>query len=487
MLPYKTLIKVDRDSIVPLYIQVCNAFISLITDGTLKPSDILPSTRNLALLVGINRNTVKLAYEELISQGWTESIERKGVYVLSTLPSISKKSIGNEPIKNLNQEAFKWTNKFKDVKLGQNFQKTKLAIDDGFPDVRLAPIDELMREYRSISRKFYGRNYLKYGSPQGSENLREALSNYLSTTRGLNASINDLLITKGSQMGIYLSAQLLLDPGDTIAVGMSNYPTADQIFKQAGANLLRIPIDHNGMDVDYLENKLKKQKIKAVYIIPHHHSPTTVTLSMERRLKFLKLAKEHQFAIIEDDYDFDFHYANKTYLPLASIDHNQNVIYLGSITKTFAPALRIGFMTGPANFIYAATALRELIDRQGDTTLEEAFASLFNQGEMNRYYRKALKTYKERRDTFCCLLDTNFSNQITFKVPEGGLAIWAIFNPEIDLMKLSHNALKQGLYLDNGLFYKNEGFATNGIRMGFASLDEKEMIEACAILKKVMY
>ncbi|MDM1097128.1 PLP-dependent aminotransferase family protein [Myroides odoratimimus] len=250
----------DRDSIVPLYIQVCNAFISLITDGTLKPSDILPSTRNLALLVGINRNTVKLAYEELISQGWTESIERKGVYVLSTLPSISKKSISNEPIKKLNQEAFKWTNKFKDVKLGQNFQKTKLAIDDGFPDVRLAPIDELMREYRSISRKFYGRNYLKYGSPQGSENLREALSNYLSTTRGLNASINDLLITKGSQMGIYLSAQLLLDPGDTIAVGMSNYPTADQIFKQAGANLLRIPIDHNGMDVDYLENKLKNKK-----------------------------------------------------------------------------------------------------------------------------------------------------------------------------------------------------------------------------------
>ncbi|MVX35827.1 aminotransferase class I/II-fold pyridoxal phosphate-dependent enzyme [Myroides sp. LoEW2-1] len=330
-------------------------------------------------------------------------------------------------------------------------------------------------------------NYLKYGSPQGSENLREALSNYLSTTRGLNASINDLLITKGSQMGIYLSAQLLLDPGDTIAVGMSNYPTADQIFKQAGANLLRIPIDHNGMDVDYLENKLKKQKIKAIYIIPHHHSPTTVTLSMERRLKFLKLAKEHQFAIIEDDYDFDFHYANKPYLPLASIDHNQNVIYLGSITKTFAPALRIGFMTGPANFIYAATALRELIDRQGDTTLEEAFASLFKQGEMNRYNRKALKTYKERRDTFCSLLDTNFANQITFKVPEGGLAIWAIFNPEIDLIQLSHNALKQGLYLDNGLFYKNEVFSTNGIRMGFASLDEKEMIEACAILKKVMY
>ncbi len=487
MLPYTTLINVDRASSVPLYIQVCNAFIALITAGTLKPSDLLPSTRNLALLLGINRNTVKLAYEELISQGWTESIARKGVYVLSTLPSLSKKNTNSITVKASNQEAFKWNNKFKNVPLGKNFQKTNLAIDDGFPDVRLAPIDELMREYRSISKKFYGRNYLKYGSPKGSEHLRDALSKYLSTTRGLNASVDDLLITKGSQMGIYLAAQLLLEPGDTIAVGVSNYPTADETFKQAGARLLRIPIDQYGMDVDFLENKLKKQTIKAVYIIPHHHSPTTVTLSMERRLKFLQLAKEYQFAIIEDDYDFDFHYANKPYLPLASIDHNQNVIYIGSITKTFAPALRIGFMSGPPSFIHAATALRELIDRQGDTPLEEAFALLFNQGEMNRYYRKALKIYKERRDLFCGLLKANFANEITFKVPEGGLAIWAIFDPNLDLIQLAEKALKQGVYMDNGLFYKNEVFSTNGIRMGFASLDEKEMTEACAILKKVIH
>lgn len=486
MLPYKTLINVDRASTVPLYIQVCNAFISLITAGTLKPSNLLPSTRNLALLLGINRNTVKLAYEELISQGWTESIERKGVYVLSTLPSLAKKNTNRIPVKEINQDAFKWENKFKNVALGKNFQQTPFAIDDGFPDVRLAPIDELMREYRSISKKFYGRNYLKYGSSKGSENLRASLSQYLSTTRGLNVAVDDLLITKGSQMGIYLAAQLLLEPGDTIVVGTSNYPTADVTFKQAGAKLLRIPVDQYGMDADYLESKLKKQSIKAVYIIPHHHSPTTVTLSMERRLKFLKLAKEYQFALIEDDYDFDFHYANKPYLPLASIDHNQNVIYIGSITKTFAPALRIGFMTGPADFIHAATALRELIDRQGDTPLEEAFALLFDQGEMNRYYRKALKIYKERRDLFCDLLKANFANEITFKVPEGGLAIWAVFDPDLDLIQLAEKAFKQGLYLDNGLFYKNEVFSTNGIRLGFASLDEKEMTAACAILKKVI-
>lgn len=486
MLPYKSLIEIDRTSSIPLYIQVCNCFISLITTGTLQAAEILPSTRNLALLIGVDRNTIKLAYEELNSQGWTESIERKGVYVLSSLPILSQKSRNDKKHTAEKRDAFIWTNKFSDVILSKNLQKTPLAIDDGFPDVRLAPIDELMREYRSISRKFYGRNFLKYGDAKGSESLRAALCQYLSTTRGLHLDIDDMLITKGSQMGIYLSAQLLLEKGDLIAVGMSNYTHADSVFKQTGAQLLRIPMDEYGMDVDYLEKELQKKKIKAVYLIPHHHCPTTVTLSMERRLKFLMLAKEHQFAIIEDDYDFDFHYANKPFLPLASIDHHQNVIYIGSITKTFAPALRIGFMTGPSHFIRAAAGLRELIDRQGDTILEEAFASLYNQGEMNRYYRKALKIYKQRRDVFCDLLKIHFSNDMVFKVPEGGLAVWSVFDPDIDLISLSDRALKKGLDIGNGMFYKNELFSTNGIRMGFASLDEKEMSEAISILKEVI-
>ena len=207
---------------------------------------------------------------------------------------------------------------------------------------------------------------------------------------------------------------------------------------------------------------------------------------MERRLKLLNLANQYRFAIIEDDYDFDFHYDNKPYLPLASIDHNQNVIYIGSISKTFAPALRIGFMTGPSAFIKAAASLRELIDRQGDTLLEEAFAALFDNGEMERHFRKSLKIYKQRRNLFCQILMSDFKDQIEFKIPEGGLGVWANFDKKIDLIKMSANALKQGLYIDNGNFYKNESFSANALRMGFASLKENEMTEALAILKRTI-
>lgn len=462
-------------------------FISLITNGTLQPADILPGSRVLAQLIGINRNTVKLAYEELVSQGWAESIERKGVFVLAKLPVLTRLVIPEMGKNKSQQEAFTWTNKFKNAWITKEPEKMMLAIDGGFPDVRLAPIDLLMREYRSLSRRLHGKTFLKYGSSKGSENLRAAICSYLSHTRGLTVPVDNIIITKGSQMGIYLAAQLLLNPADHIAVGLSNYILADDTFKYAGANLVRIPVDGNGMDIDHLETVLQHTNIKAVYIIPHHHYPTTVTMSTERRLKLLKLAKEHRFAIIEDDYDFDFHYNNKPYLPLASIDHNQNVIYIGSVTKTFAPALRIGFMTGPTAFVDAAAALRELIDKQGDTVLEEAFAVLFNTGEMDRYFRKSLKIYRQRRNLLCQILQSGFSDHVTFNIPEGGLGVWTNFNEHINLIKMAEDAAKKRLQIDDGNFYKNESFAVNGIRLGFASLDENEMVEALSILKKVLH
>lgn len=483
MLPYKTLIQVDRNSPVSLYIQVCNIFITLITNGTLRPSDILPSSRVLAELIGINRNTVKLAYEELVSQGWAESVERKGVFVLSKLPTLSREGKREVEKQGDKSTSFQWNNSLKFVTPERTVHNSALYIDDGFPDVRLAPVDQLMREYRSLSRKFYGRHFLKYGSSKGSQHLRLALSNYLANTRGMDVSAENIIITKGSQMGIYLASRLLLNPSDIVAVGISNYSYSEDTFKLTGANLLKIPVDDNGMDVDCLENELLQKTIKAVYVIPHHHFPTTVTMSMERRLKLLKLAQEYGFAIIEDDYDFDFHYDNKPYVPLASIDHNHNVIYIGSITKTFAPALRIGFIVGPPDFINSAASLRELIDKQGDTLLEEAFALMFDIGEMDRHFRKTLKIYRQRRNIFCDILNADFEGQIDFKLPQGGLAVWATFDKSVNLDKMSESALKRGLCIGNGNFYKSESFSVNGLRMGFASLDEREIREALEILK----
>ncbi|WP_316778886.1 PLP-dependent aminotransferase family protein [Pedobacter antarcticus] len=484
MLPYKSLIHLNRKSGVALYIQLCNSFITLITNGTHQPADTLPSTRIIAQLLALNRNTAKMAYDELISQGWAESIPRKGIFVLSKLPVLTKKKIIElEDRAKTPGPSFIWNNPFEDKTVKKNNQKTFLTIDEGFPDVRLTPVDLLMREYRSISKKIQGKNFLKYGGPQGSERLRIALCRYLSETRGLTVQPENILITKGSQMGIYLSAQLLITRYDTIAVGDLNYRYADEIFRYAGARLLRIPVDEYGMNVDILEEVLKRKSIKAVYLIPHHHFPTTVTMSMERRLKLLKLAEVYRFAIIEDDYDFDFHFNNKPFVPLASIDYNHNVIYIGSISKTFAPALRIGFLIAEPGFVSAACSLRQLIDKQGDSLLEEAFSLLYENGEMERHFRKSLRIYIERRNLFCKILLSDFNDVIAFKVPEGGLAVWSVFDENIDLKRLSKTLGDKGLRIADGTFYHNESLTPNGLRLGFASLTETEIEQALYLLR----
>lgn len=483
MLPFKTLIGIDRKSAIPVYKQISNSFIRLIREGQLQPAALLPSSRKLATLLGINRNTIKLAYEELSNQGWVESIDRRGIFVMKNLPVIHQRFPLSFSLNQGSGVTFQWSKRFEHLPQAQNLQKFPLAIDDGLPDVRLAPVGDLLRECRRIYTHLYGKSLLKYGNPKGSERLRSAVSNYFSSTRGFKAGLENILITKGSQMGIYIASQLLLETGDTVAVGNSNYSAADAVFTAAGAKLLRIPVDDRGMDVDYLEEALTGTKIKAVFVIPHHHCPTTVTLSHERRIKLLGLAVKHGFAIIEDDYDFDFHYEQERYLPLASYEGSQNVIYIGSISKTFAPAVRIGFMAGPENFINAATSLRKLMERQGDTLLEEAFASLFDSGEMGSHFRKSIKMYKQRRDIFCELLTDNFGDYTAFKVPDGGLALWSEFDPGINLERTAANALQKGLLLSDVNYYNNESFSSNSLRMGFASLNAMEMEKALGILK----
>ena len=486
MLPYKTLINPDRAAKLPLYVQICNSFINLIDERKLQPGDTLPSTRKLADLIHVNRNTANLAYEELISQGWAESVNRKGIFVPASLPSVSKRISTTFQKTPDFKTSFTWINKFESEVAPLRSQKPALIIDEGFPDVRLAPIDHLMAEYRSISKRFSGKNFLKYGNPKGGENLRNSIGKYLLNTRGLVASADDILITKGSQMGIYLAAQLLIEPGDFVAVGNSNHLLADATFKLCGANLLRIPVDQNGIDTDCLEYELQTKKIKAVYVIPQHHCPTTVTLSVERRFKLLELAKMHSFAIIEDDFDFEFQYEDNAYIPLASMDNHENVVYIGSFSKTFAPSLRIGFLSGPPEFVAAAATLRKYMDRQGDTLLEESFASLLDNGEIDRHFRKAIKIYKERRNVFCDMLAITFDGIIEIKKPEGGLAIWTRFDKSIDLMKMSNHAAANGLQICNGNSYRNDHSKVNGLRMGFASLEIPEMEKAFVTLKKAL-
>lgn len=484
MFPYKTSFHLDRKTNQALYLQLSNQFINLIKEGKLISGTKLIGTRSLATLLNVHRKTVVACYDELLLQGWVESIPKKGTFVHSNLPILQKTDFIKSSI-----EKEKITTGFpfyrNDVfpeKIGSVKENT-IYINDGTSDGRLIPTEEIARTYRRIASKKNIYKQMGYGSTYGNETLREVLVNYLNVTRGLQISKDNILITRGSQMGIWLASKLLLKSKDIIVVGETNYASADYNFLDQKAIIKRVFVDENGLVTDQIEALCKQHQIKAVYVTSHHHHPTTVTLSAERRIHLLNLAKQYNFAIIEDDYDYDFNYNHAPILPLASHDTNGNVIYIGSICKTVAPVFRIGYLIASKNFVDEAAKLRGFVDRQGDALLELTFANFIKSGDLDRHIRKVMRIYKQRRDLFCKLLKEELHEFFQFEIPKGGMAVWVILDEKYSWKQVTKEAKKHQLEIGEWQRYDLAKTNHNGIRIGFASYSKEEIYELIRCLK----
>ena len=491
MIPYKTIVQLDKNLPAPVYIQLCNQLIQLIKKGVLQPATKIPGSRLMAETLNIHRKTVIAAYDELIAQGWLETAPSKGTFVNTALPIVKKQVIQfkqgkTEKLKkkagfNFNQKHDLYRPDVSPVKKGV------ITIDDGVPDNRIAPIEEIARVYRNIVKKSYNRKLLAYGSIYGNRNLRETLADYLNETRGLNISPDNVLITRGSQMGIYLASKLLLGNNKNIIIGESNYRSANKTFTEANGTLTRVSVDKNGLVTEEIETLCKQKQINAVYVTSHHHHPTTVTLSAKRRMHLLELSQQYHFAIIEDDYDYDFHYSNAPILPLASGDSQGNVIYIGALCKIVAPAIRIGYLVAAQDFVEEAARYRRIVDRQGDTLLELVMARMMQSGDIQRHSKKALKIYKTRRDLFCSLLNERFNEYFEFEIPEGGMAVWVKLKKNYSWNVVRNEASKHGLALADYCWDSDElNTSQSGMRLGFASLNPDEIFEVMERLEETM-
>lgn len=486
----KGLITIDKNSQVPVYLQIANGIIGHIRRGTLKPASALPGSRILAAHLQVHRKTVVAAYDELYAQSWVDAYPRKGIFIAKNLPDVSPRKIKDDlrPAAYPDKTLFDVPDSYKAALQPLSIKPdNNLVFNDGFPDTRLAPVELMVREYRRFARYQFTSKYLMYGPEQGSENLRAELARFFGETRGLQVKPENILVTKGVQMALYLIAKVLISKNDIVIAGDPGYTGASDIFKHSGASLQLVPVDENGINVDAIEDLCRRKKIKLVYVIPHHHSPTTVTLSAERRMQLLELARKHKFAIVEDDYDFDFHYASSPILPLASVDYYGSVIYVGSFSKTIAPGIRMGFMIAPQNLIVQATRFRKLIDRQGEQLIEEAMANLIKNGDISRHLKKANKIYHERRDILCRLLHEKLGDHVKFKIPDGGFAIWMEYLNGLKPAEVAAKAATMGLTISNGTdYYHDPAYLHNHVRIGFASLNPKELEQAVDILKNAV-
>ena len=487
MLPWQTIIQIQKNCDTAVYLQIANAMIQEIKKGRIGPDIKLPGTRLMAEILNVHRKTIVSAYEELDAQGWIEMKPSKGTFTSKEIPEIIplRFSVKKEKRNSFPKETGYPVTVNEKIRKPVLPQRNIIGFHDG-PDVRLIPVNELGRAYKSILSRANNLKYLSYVEIAGVQKFRTVLSAYLNSSRGLQTTSENIMITRGSQMGLYLLSLVLFKKGDTILVGDPNYYYADHVFLHTGMNLTRVKVDEYGVDVDAIEKICARKKIKALYITSHHHYPTTVTLIASRRIRLLSLAEKFGFIIIEDDYDYDFHYQSSPILPLVSADTKGMVVYIGTLSKTVGPGIRTGYIIAPGNLILELCRIRQLIDTQGDPILELALAEMFTDGIIKRHMKKAQQEYHRRRDFLCDYLKQKLPDIIDFKIPDGGLAIWAKFDKSVPLPPLTEKLRAQGIILSNGLIHNTSPISLNATRMGFAWMNEKESENAVNIMAQII-
>ncbi|MGL5274798.1 PLP-dependent aminotransferase family protein [Myroides sp.] len=474
-IPYQSFIKIDRNSSTAIYMQIANQFSNAIQRNFIPEGTKLPGTRTIASLLGVNRNTVVAAFEEIATQGWIEMQANKGCFVLN------KKSFNH---KRTNASNYKALEQYP-TKPGYTFHSSNLldspleisncdhVFTDGTTDSRIIQIDQLSSFYSANLKRKSNRKKLLSNTHQDNTSFRKNMANYLNLSRGLHVSSKNVLITRSTEMSIYIACRVLLSPKDKVIVANLSYYSSNMAFQEAGAQILTVSIDEDGIDVNEVEQLCKTQQIRMLYLTPHHHYPTTVTLSAQRRVQLLNLANKYGFIILEDDYDYDFHYDKSSVLPLASVDTEGMVVYIGSFGKSLAPSFENGFIVAPKNVLLEMQKYLRLLDPRGDMVMEQVLNELIEEGEIFRYLKKASKVYKERRDTFAQLITQFLGDQVTFKLPAGGLAIWIEWKVPINLMQLHKECEKNNLFLPKTILYQDR--TLTGMRLGFGHLSREEM------------
>lgn len=468
--PWNIEIHLDETSGKAIYLQIADAIIKDIHSGRLKGGDALPGSRNLSQLLNVNRNTVVEALNVLLIEGWLVSKERKGTFVADKLPRFKEVAAAQPAATTTETPA----------------QTYNIRFDDGHPSSKIAPIAELARSYRQLFNRKARWQMMSYGDEYGDMEFRKEIAQMLNHQRHMQVTENDVCITRGSQMAMYLVAHCLLKKDDYVIIENPGYKPAWQAFESAGAILLPVRVDEEGLLIEDVVAHLKShRKIKAIYTTPHRQYPTTVTLSLQRRLELIKLSNEYGFKIIEDDYDNEFHFGYRPVHPLSGFQELKNYVYIGTLSKVFAPALRIGYLvTKDHSLVEKVGELRKIIDVQGDTIMEQAVLQLIKDGTIKRHIKKASQHYKQKRDFTASLLQKALKGKAAFTVPEGGLAFWIVPEQKTNWDKLSAQLKSKGILIITPDRFSYDK-PVNGIRIGYGTLSEaqlKDGIKALSLL-----
>lgn len=445
--------------------------VSAILDGQLAGGEALPSSRRMAKVLGVSRNTVVLAYQELVADGFLVARERSGIYVndeIDTQRMPSADSDG-ERIKS----APDWATRFR-VRPGQleSFEKPIDWPSYPYPfiygqvDQTLFPITA----WRECNRQALGRKWMdawtRDAYSRDDDMLVDQIRSRILPRRGIHASPDEILITLGAQNALYLIASQLITPDHRVALEDPGYPDVRHIFMLRTDRLDFIPVDDAGLPVDD-----RLAPCDYLYVTPSHQFPTTSTLPMERRQALLARAVDDDFVILEDDYEFETNYLSAPTPALKSLDRNDRVIYIGSLSKTLFPGLRLGFMVGPKDMIREARALRRLMLRHPPTNNQRTAALFLSLGHHDALIHRLNRAYKERWQRMGEALGRHLPDAA--RPPSfGGTSFWVRGPDGLDSDVLTARAREEGVLIEPGrLMFAGDEPPRNFFRLGFSSID----------------
>lgn len=457
--------------------QIRHMLVSAILDGQLPVSVPIPSSRKLADELGVARNTVVLAYQQLVDEGFLVSRERSGHFVN---PEILGTRAAGEPRRDGEQPAAPhWAERLRFRPSRQrNIVKPFDWQDFPYPfiygqfDATLFPT----HEWRECCTKQLSAMEVRDWAPdliaRDDPSLVQQIQSKVLPRRGVWASADEVLVTIGAQHALYLLADLLVSSETTVGIEDPGYPDARNSFAVRTDRLAALPLDAEGV---VLGNAL--HACDYVFVTPSHQCPTTVTLSLERREALLRLAEKHDFVLIEDDYESEGGFGGVQIPALKSLDRAERVIYVGSLSKAFAPGLRVGYIVGSKALIRELRALRRLMVRHPSAFIQRSFALFLSLGHYDALQRKLSAAYRERMQILQAALAKHVP-EASFVPVVGGASCWVSGPQRLDARELANAAAERGVVIEPGdVFFMSETPPGWHFRLGITSI-AAERIEA---------
>ncbi len=441
-------IALDSRSKTPIYHQLYEWFGRAILDGQLRPGQRVPSTRGLAAELKVSRIPVSSAYEQLQAEGYFETFVGAGTCVARSIPEEALKTAIGKIRKTSRQASKSKAPRRVSRRVALMHMPAQSWLDNlGAFRVSLPALDHFPIGIWSKLVARHSRNppkgIMAYHDAMGSPAFREVIAEYLGAVRGVRCEPSQILVTTGSQQGLQLSAHVLLDPNERVWIEEPGYHGARHALMSAGAQLVPVPVDHEGLNV--AEGIRRGRNAIAAYITPSHQYPTGVTMSATRRMLLLNWAMRRGAWIIEDDYDSEYRFGERPIASLQGADTDARVIYIGTFNKVVFPALRLGYVVIPKDLVSAFATARDAADVFSSTLYQAVMTDFIREGHFARHIRRMRVLYMQRRTALVEAIHKQMGEKLEVIGAEAGMHLVALLQPGVSDVEVSRKAARLGV------------------------------------------